>query len=170
MAGEVYIEDGTTITWADTGGTYAMTASALATVAARVGARGDLGAWPRPSLYRWYLETEWTSAPTIDGMLELYFGGWDNDTGPASPHGQLPATDTGYAAASAGLSKRKNLIFAGGVIAETAAVGPFSASGLVALPFRHASPLIYNGGSVALRTSTAATFLRLTPIYSQVQA
>jgi hypothetical protein len=170
MAGEVYIEDGSTITWGDSGQTYAMTLQNLATVAARVGARGDLGAWPRPAFYRWYLEVEWASAPTIDGMVELYFGGWDNDAGPANPQAQLPATDTAYAAASAGLSKRKNLLFAGGAVAETSAVGPFSASGLIALPFRYVSPFVYNGGSTALKNTSNACVLRLTPIYSQVQS
>jgi hypothetical protein len=170
MAGEVFVEDGSTITWGDSGQTYAMTLQNLATLAGRVGARADLGAWPRPLVWRWYMEVEWASAPTVDQAVELYFGGWDNDTGPASPVGQLPATDTGYAAGNAGLSKRKNLVLAGVVTAETAAVGPFSASGLIALPFRHASPLAYNGGGQALKNTSNACVLRLTPVYSQVQA
>jgi len=170
MAGEVYIEDGSTITWGDSGQTYAMTLQNLATVAGRVGARADLGAWPRPIAFRWYLEVEWASAPTIDQAVELYFGGWDNDTGPASPMGQLPATDTGYAAASAGLSKRKNLIVAGVVTAETAAVGPFSNGGIIGLPYRYVSPMIYNGGGQSLKNTANACVIRLTPIYSQVQS
>ncbi len=170
MAGEVYVEDGSAITWQDSTGTYAMTLQNLATVAARVGARADLGAWPRALAYRWYLEIEWASAPTIDQVVELYFGGWDNDTGPASPVGQLPATDIGYAAASAGLSKRKNLLLAGVVVAETAAVGPFSASGLIALPYRYVSPFIYNAAGVALKNTANSALLRVTPVYPQVQA
>ena len=170
MAGEVYIEDGTAITWGDSGTTYTMTLQNLATVAGRVGARADLGAWPRALMWRWYLELEFASAPTIDGTVELYFGGWDNDTGPASPHAQLPATDTGYAAASAGLSKRKNLPLAGVVVAETAAVGPFSASWLIVLPYRYASPLIYNGASQNLKNTANSAVLRITPVYPQVQA
>ena len=170
MAGEVWIEDGTPITWGDSGASYTMTLQNLATVAARVGARADLGAWPRSQVWRWYLEIEWASAPTIDQVVELYFGGWDNDTGPASPHAQLPATDTGYAAASAGLSKRKNLPLAGVVVAETAAVGPFSASGLISLPYRYASPFIYNGGGTALKNTANSAVLRITPVYPQVQA
>lgn len=170
MAGEVYIEDGSTITWQDSSGTYTMTLQNLATVAGRVGARADLGAWPRPLVYRWYMETEWAVAPTADQALELYFGLWDNDTGPASPQGQLPSTDQGYAAGAAGLSKRKNLILAGVVTAETAAVGPFSNSGLIALPARYVSPLVYNGGGQALKNTANATFIRLTPVYSQTQS
>lgn len=166
-----YIDVGSTIFWGDSAQTptYTMTLTALATVAARVGARADLGAWPRPATYRWYMEAEWTSAPTIDGLLELYFAGWDNDTGPANPQAQIPATDTGYAAAAAGLSKRKNMLFAGGVTIETSAVGPFSSSGLIVLPWRYVSPLIYNGGSVALATSTSKNFLRITPVYPEQQ-
>ena len=169
MTNAVYIEDGSVITWGDSGATYTMTLQNLATVAARVGARADLGAWPRPLVYRWYLEIEWASAPTIDLAVELYFGGWDNDTGPASPQAQLPATDTSYAAASAGLSKRKNLILAGTVVTETSAVGPFSNSGLIALPFRYVSPLIYNGGNQALKNTANACTLRLTPVFPDIQ-
>lgn len=163
-----YLRVGTTLVWADSGGDFAMTGANLATVAARVGARGDLGAWPHPAMFRWYLETEWASAPTIDGMLELYFGGWDSDS-PANPQAQLPATDTGYAAAAAGLSKRKNLLYAGGVTAETSAVGPFSSAGLIILPWRYVSPMIYNAGSTGLKNNAAATFLRLTPVYPEQQ-
>jgi hypothetical protein len=170
MAGEVYVEDGATITWGDSGQTYTMTLQNLATVAGRVGARADLGAWPRPLFFRWHLDVEWATAPTIDQAVELYFGGWDNDTGPANPQGQLPATDTGYAAGNAGLSKRKNLFFAGVVTAETAAVGPFSNSDIIRLPNRYVSPMIYNGGGTALKNTANACVLRLTPIYSQVQA
>lgn len=169
MAGEVYIEDGTAITWGDSGTTYAMTLQNLATVAGRVGARADLGAWPRPAMFRWYLEVEWASAPSVDQVVELYFGGWDTDT-PGYPVAQLPSTDTSYAAAAAGLSKRKNLLLAGVVTAETAAVGPFSAGGLIALPYRYVSPLIYNGGGTALKNTANSAILRLTPVYLQNQA
>jgi hypothetical protein len=170
MAGEVYVEDGATITWGDSGRTYVMTLQNLATVAGRVGARADLGAWPRPLFFRWYLEVEWALAPSIDQVVELYFGTWDNDTGPANPQAQLPATDTGYAAGAAGLSKRKNLRMVEPVVAETAAVGPFSNSGIVALPARYVSPFIFNGGGQALKNTANACLLRLTPIYSQLQA
>lgn len=171
MAGEIYVEDGSTITWGDSAGspTYTMTLQNLAAGAARVGARGDLGAWPRPLAWRWYLEVEWAVAPTIDQVVELYFGGWDSDS-PASAVGLLPATDTGYAAASAGLSKRKNLRWAGVVTAETAAVGPFSCGDLIALPYRYVSPFIFNGGSQALKNTANSCVLRLTPVYSQVQS
>lgn len=169
MAGELYLEDGTTITWQDSGGDYGMTLQNLATVAGRVGARGDLSAWPHAAFYRWYMEIEWAAAPTIDQAVELYFGGWDADT-PAYPTGQLPSTDTGYAAGAAGLSKRKNLMLAGVVTAETAAVGPFSAGGLIALPYRYVSPMVYNGGGQALKNTANANFVRLTPVYTQIQS
>lgn len=169
MTNPVYVEDGSVITWQDSGGTYTMTLQNLATVAARVGARADLGAWPRPPMFRWYVETEWATAPASGNGLELWFAGWDNDTGPASPQAQVPATDTGYAAGAAGLSKRRNMIYGGVVTAETAAVGPFSNSGLVLLPYRYVSPLVYNGGTTGLKNTANATFIRLTPVYPDIQ-
>ena len=169
MASAIKLNVGTTLTWKDSGGDYALTLSALATVAARVGAVADLGAWPRAAAWRWYMECEWTSAPTIDGTLDLHMGFWDNDTGPANPWGQLPSTDTGYAAAAAGLSKRKNLKYIGRVVVETSAVGPFSAGGVFMAPARYCSPLVYNAASVALATSSTKHFIRLTPIFPEGQ-
>jgi len=167
MPNPVYANIGTAQTWGDSGRTNTMTLSALATVAGRVGARGNFGAFPIPVGYLWYAESEWTSAPTIDGQFEWYLGGWDDQATPASPWGQLPATDTAYAGGAAGLSKRKNLLFLGGPIIETSAIGPFSAGGFVMFPFRHISPLAFNGGSVALATSTSKHFLRLTPVFAE---
>lgn len=169
MANPLYGRIGTPKTWGDSGRDYTMTLSALATVAARVGPRGDFGAFPIPIGYNWYLEAEWASAPTVDGQLEAYLGGWDDQSTPANPWGQLPSTDTGYAAAAAGLSKRKNLLFLSGPIIETSAVGPFSAGGFVLFPFRYISPMIYNNGSVALATSSTKHFFRLTPVYPEFQ-
>lgn len=169
MANAVYGRIGTPKTWGDSGRDYTMTLSALATVAGRVGARGDFGAFPIPIGYNWYAECEWTSAPTIDGMLEWYLGGWDDQATPANPWAQLPATDTAYAAAAAGLSKRKNLLLLGGPVAETSAIGPFSMGGFVPFAFRYVSPMAYNNGSVALATSTSKHFLRLTPVFAEIQ-
>lgn len=168
-ASAIYGRIGTRKKWVDSGGDYTMTFSALATVAGRVGARGDFGAFPIPIGYNWYAEAEWTSAPTIDGQLEFYLGGWDDQSTPANPWGQLPSTDTGYAAAAAGLSKRKNLLALGGPIVETSAVGPFSAGGFIIFPFRYISVMAYNNASVALKTSSSACFFCLTPVYPESQ-
>lgn len=168
MTNPVYVAVGTTITWTDSGGDYAMTLANLATLAGRVGARASLGGFPRQALYRWYGEFEWASAPSADQAVEVWFAGWDSAS-PAYPMGQVPATDTGYAAAAAGLSKRKNIIPAGQVIAETAAVGPFSGGGLIWLPYTHASPLVYNGGGQALKNTSGANFIRLTPVAPDIQ-
>ena len=169
MPNAVKYQIGTPQTWGDSGRTYTMTLSALATVAARVGPRGDFGAFPGIIGFNWYFECEWTSAPTIDGQAEVWLGGWDDQSTPANPWGQLPSTDTGYAAAAAGLSKRKNLLMLGGPIVETSAIGPFSTGGFVLFPYRYISPLVYNNASVALATSSTKHFLRLTPVYSEIQ-
>lgn len=169
-ASAIKLNVGTTLVWADSGGDYTMANTALATVAARLGPVGDLGAWPRAAMWRWYVETQWTSAPTIDGTLDLHVAFWDNDTGPAKPWAQAPSTDTGYAAAAAGLSKRKNMKFLGSVVAETSAVGPFSAGGVFLAPARYISPLLYNSASVALAASgTFPTIIRFTPIFPEAQ-
>ena len=168
MTNAVYGKLGTPQTWGDTTRTNTMTLSAMAAANARVGARGDFGAFPIPIGYNWYAETEWTSAPTIDGQLEWYLAGWDDQSTPANPHGQVASTDTSYTTA-AQLAKRKNLVMLGGPIIETSAVGPFSAGGFIVFPFRYVSPYAYNNGSVALKTNNTAHFLRLTPVYPDIQ-
>lgn len=168
MTNSVYGKIGTAKKWVDSGGDYTMTLSAMAAGNARVGARGDFGAFPIPIGYLWYAETEWTSAPTIDGQLEWYLAGWDDQSTPANPWGQVASTDTSYTTA-AQLAKRKNLLMLGGPIIETSAVGPFSAGGFVTFPFRYISPYAYNNGSVALKTSSSASYLRLTPVYPDIQ-
>jgi hypothetical protein len=165
----VYLNSGAIITWADSLGTYDMTNSALASGAARVGEQGDLGAGARPPTYVWQAETQWTSAPTLNQVVELYLALWADDDGAALPSGQVPASDTGYASGAAGVSKFKNLIPIGAICAETAAVGPFSAIGEVRIPTRYVSPFWINRGTPALATSTSLHKFRLIPKWPEGQ-
>lgn len=164
----VYLNSGALLDWGDTA-TYSMTLSGLASGAARVGEQVDLGAGARPATYVWQAEAQWTSAPTIDQVIELYLALWADDTGAALPAGQVPATDTGYASGAAGVSKFKSLIFIGVITAETAAVGPFSSIGEVRIPTRHVSPFWINRATPALATSTTLHRFRLAPKWPEGQ-
>jgi hypothetical protein len=158
---------GSTFLWQETSGNAVMTLKGLATLAARVGARLDLGAWPEARWFRWHMTVQFAVAPTSKRTIDLYFGGWDDEATPALPSGQIPSADTGYAAGAAGVSKKDNLLYAGRVIAETSAVGPFSAQGLIFVPNRYVSPFVYNAADQALVNTDNLNFVRLTRVYPE---
>lgn len=165
-ASAIKLNVGTTLQWKDSGGDYAITASSLAAVTGRIGAQGDLGAWPRAAAWRWYMEAQWVATPTADETLDLYAAFWDNDTGPAKPWAQVSASDSALTA-----TQRKNLKYIGSIVVESAAVGPFSAGGVFLAPARYISPAIYNA-SAAKALAAVGTFpflLRLTPIFPENQ-
>lgn len=158
---------GTTLTWKDSGGDYGITLSSLANSAGRVGAQGDLGAWPRAMRWRWYCETKWAANPTAGASLDWYLAPWDNDTGPANPWAQVGSTDSALAA----LTQRFNLWPIGSVVAETAGTGTFSKGGLIEnIPYRYISPVAVNVGGAALAAvGTFPTIFRLTPVLDEIQ-
>lgn len=167
MVNAVYFNQGTAKTWLDSGGDYAITASSLGIASGRVGARGDLGAWPHATLYRWYMEAQWAATPAALDRLELYLALWDNDTGPADPYGGVASTDS----ALTSVTQAYNMLFAGAIVCETAAVGPFGGGGIINIPARYVSPVVINRSATkALVASGTFPFaLRLTPIYPEVQ-
>lgn len=166
MANLVKLNVGTTLTWKDSGGDYVITASSLAAITGRGGAVGDLGAWPHARRFRWYLETAWVANPTAGQGLELWFALWDNDTGPAMPWGQVSAAD-----AAVTLAQLQNCMPAGQVIAEAAATSLYSSGGVVDLPARYVTPILYNNSTTKALAAvgTTPTILRLTPIMDEIQ-
>lgn len=166
MVNPVKLNVGTALVWRDSGGDYALTADGLAATAGRIGARGDLGAWPRAKWWRWYLETAWAATPTADQTLEFWIAPWDTDT-PAFPFAQVAATDS----ALASVTVLKNCINVGSVIVQSASTAIMSSGGLIQLPYRYVSPILYNtSGTKALAAvGTTPTILRLTPVFDELQ-
>lgn len=167
MSNDIVQVAGTPITWRDSGGTYGMTLSGLAALAGRVGARGDLGAWPRTMLYRWYIETAWASNPTANETLDFYLSLWDDEATPANPWGQVGATDSALAASTV----RSNLQLVGSVTVEAASTSKYSMGGIILIPGRYISPVLFNGsnGKALAVSGTTPTILTLTPIKDQIQ-
>jgi hypothetical protein len=167
MTNAILQRAGTPIIWKDSGGDYAITASSLGALAGRVGARGDLGVWPRATTYRWYLETAWVANPVANETLDFYLSLWDNDTGPANPWAQVGATDSALAASTV----RSNLLLVGSVTVEAATANLYSAGGVIVIPARYISPVLFNGsnGKALAAVGTTPTVLRLTPIYDEIQ-
>lgn len=165
MASALKWNVGTALTWRDSGGDYLMTLTALAAQAGRIGARGDLGAWPHANTFRWYLETAWVSTPVQNETLDFYVAGWDTDT-PGSSWAQVGSGDAALVA-----TQRANLRYVGSVTAETATTGVFSSGGIVTLPFRYVSPALWNNSAARALAAvgTTPTILRLTPTFPEAQ-
>jgi hypothetical protein len=162
----IFHDQGSTTTWRDSGGTYAITMDALAAGAGRVGARGDLGAWPHGILWRWYLETAWAANPVANETLDFFLALWDSDT-PASPWAQVASTDSALSSAA----QRNNLRYVGSAVAQSAGTGVMSSGGVVLIPARYISPVLYNASAAKALAAvgTTPTILRITPLYPQAQ-
>jgi hypothetical protein len=165
MASAELVQIGTPITWRDSGGTYGITLSSLANGAARIGARGDLSAYPNPFMYRWSFQTQWVATPTQYRGADIFFVPWDDDATPGIAFGNIGATD-----AAGTITDRFNLIYAGSVRVSAAVTTPMISGGLIELPYRYVSPFIYNDGNAAFAASgTFASILTLTPVYREGQ-
>jgi hypothetical protein len=163
----ILFNSGTTFIWRETGGNGLVTLKGLGALAARVGERVNLGVGLQARWFKWHATVQFAVAPTAKRAVDIHLGCWDDEATPALPAGQLPATDTGYAAGSAGVSKKDNLRFVGRVIAETSAVGPFSAEGLVLVPGAYGSPFFYNGADQALVNTDNLNLFRLTRFFPE---
>lgn len=166
MVNQVKQNVGTAFTWRDSGGDYAITMSSLAAVSGRIGARGDLGAWPRAYRWRWYLETAWAANPVAGETLDFYLALWDTDT-PGSPWAQVAATDSALT-----VTQRANLWYIGSTTAETAGTGIMSTGGLIEnISTRYISPVLYNASAAKALAAvgTTPTILRITPLVDEIQ-
>lgn len=161
-----YINTGTPLIWKATGGDFAFTPASVANGAGRLGAVGDLGAFPRAAWYRWYAETQCQATPTALRYVDLYLAWWNDPTGPAEPDGGVGASDAAFATAN----DLRNLKWLGNIVVDAAAGNTvFQASGLVYLPVRHVSPVWWNATGAALTADDAEHVFKLTPVYDLAQ-
>lgn len=166
VASAIKLNVGATLVWRPTTGDYTLNSSSLAAVTGRIGAVGDLGAWPRSPWLRWYSETAWLSAPVANETLDFHVAGWDNDTGPASPWAQVASTDSALTA-----TQRQNMKYIGSVVAESAGTGIFSSGGWFFWPFRYLTPILYNASAAKALAGfgTQNTIIRITSFHNEAQ-
>lgn len=173
-AGDALWRTGTAIVLKDTGTPsatlYVWGIKGLASGAARVSPRIDLGADPRPGLYDVALHNQWATAPTINQVCSWYAAQWHDDAGPSLPDGLVPAADTLYANGTAGVQKFKNMMLLANVKAETAAAGPFLTSVQVPFVRRWISLMCINWGTPNLVNIDDLNFARITAAYPQIQS
>lgn len=168
--GDILIRLGTPFILRDTvGGAAQWAVKNTLTLAGRLSPIIDLGAAPRPSLYDIFRQVQWATAPVSKATADWFLFEWHNDTGPANPDGQVPSIDTAYADASAGLEKADNGRVIGSIVAETAAVGPFSGTSQLTILRRYISIMVINKAGVSFANVDDLTFARITPVYDQIQ-
>lgn len=166
MANEAYIAVGTAITvHGAAGATYAWSMEGITNGAGRVAAQIDLGASPRPGLYRWACECQFQATPTQGKGLELYIA-TAPDHASSRIDGDVGTTD----AALGDVDMRRNLEFIGTVISENAAASEkCNASGIVEITSRYVSLVGYNDSGATINATDSNFYFSLTPISWQAQ-
>lgn len=166
MANEAYIKNGTAILFGgEAGATVAFSMESVANGAGRVSTQHDLGADPRPGLYKWSCEVQWQATPTQGAVLELYAAGApDGDA--TQIDGDIGNTD----AALGDVDMRRNLRWIGAVVSENAAASEKCvASGILEWPHRYISIVGYNAGGATINATDTNFRFDLQPFYWQGQ-
>lgn len=166
MANEAYIAVGTSILFnGEAGADVAFSMEGVTNGNGRVSAQKDLGATPRPGLYRWSCEVQWQATPTQGAVLELYAAGAP-DADSTQIDGDVGASD----AALGDVDMRRNLRYIGCVVSENAAASEKCvASGEFEWPHRYISIVGYNAGGASINATDSNFRFDLTPISWQSQ-
>lgn len=166
MANEAYIKTGTALLISGAAGAdYAWSVEGLTNANGRVSAQIDLGASPRPGLYKWSCECQFQATPTQGAGLELYKAGApDGDS--TQIDGDIGATD----AALGDIDMRRNLQPIGAVISENAAASePCVASGVFEHADRYLSLVAYDASGATVNATDTNFIFTLQPYSWQAQ-
>ncbi len=162
MANLIFQNEGTIISWKDSGGTLVITSNNLAAGAGRQGARHDFGTGARSPRFAWRLGVEFETQPVVGEVVRIYAKTSDG-TDPDNDDG------TGDAAVSAE-DKLKNLTQIGSLIVDEAVVDvQMAASGFILLPHRYFQPVIWNATADNLQATDNINVFTLTPVPFEVQ-
>lgn len=171
----IYDVVGTRKVWKSSGGDGVLTFTSVANAAGRLGDRVDLGdllvanTAARATLFRWYVTTKMQATGlTLNNTIDLYFARWNDDTSGAAaqPDGNVGASDAAFATAALLV----NLMYVGSVIVDsTAGSTLLQRSGLIYLPYRYVSPVLWNASGATASATATDTQIWLTPVNPQAQ-
>lgn len=154
----------------NTGGTGTFTGSSVANNAGRLSARIDMGAYPRPILWRWYAETQLqASTPVVGATVDFYLVTWDDETTPGRGQGGITtATDSAF-------STENDLLNLGGPfgsirVRSTSADVLHSNSGILIIPTRYISVVMWNRSGATTTADATEHSIRFTPYIPEAQA
>lgn len=166
MANEAFIKTGTALLISGVAGAdYAWSVEGLANNAGRVSAQIDLGASPRPGLYKWSCKLQFQATPTQGLGLELYKAGAP-DSDATQIDGDIGSTD----AALGDNDMRRNLVQFGYVVSENAAASePCIASGYFTHPDRYISLVAFDASGASVNATDTNFVFYLQPYSWQSQ-
>jgi len=162
MPNLIYVNEGTPITWKNTGGTELLTLTSVATVAGRQGALHDFGVAARSLEHAWRAWVKFATTPVVGDVIEIYWKTSDG-TSPDNDDG------TGDIAVSS-IDKLKNLQLLGFIVVDEASTAPvFTASGFFNIYHRHGSPVFWNATADSLSSTATDHGFSATPVPMEVQ-
>jgi hypothetical protein len=173
VASNLYFTVGTTKKWKSSGGDAVITFTSVANAAGRLGGRLDLGdllvadVLARAGWYRWYVTTKMQATGlTIGNTIDLYWAGWNDDVTPGNPDGNVGSADAAFPT----VALLNNLKLAGSVVVDsTAGATVLAKGGIVFLPYRYVSPVLWNGSGATASATATDTEIWLTPFNTQAQ-
>jgi len=168
MANLIHQNQGTILTWADSGGTHAITLVGLATVSGRQGVEHDFGVAAVGTRFMWLAQVQFdtATAPVVGETVDIYLktapdgDNYDNDDG--------DGTDI----AVSNIDKLKNLHYLGSIVVDQAAVDvPMQASGHVNIRAEKVAPVFWNATADTLDADCGTTDLKfsLIPVPLEIQ-
>jgi len=169
VANLIQQNQGTVITWADSGGTHVITLKGLASGTGRQGVEHDFGVAVVATRFMWIAQVQFdtATAPVVGETIDIYLktapdgDNYDNDDG--------DGTDIAVSAED----KLKNLWFLGSIIVDEAAADvPMQASGgPIEIGAEKVQPVFWNASADNLDDDTSTTDLKfiLIPIPLEIQ-
>ncbi len=168
MANLILQNQGTIISWADSGATHVITLKGLATGTGRQGVEHDFGVAAVATRFMWLAQVQFDTAtpPVVGEIVEIHLKrspdgvNYDNDDG--------DGTDI----AVSNINKLKNLELLGVIVVDEAAADvKMQASGLITIGAEKIAPVIWNATADTLDDDASTTDLKfiLIPIPLEVQ-
>lgn len=171
MTSNIYLNPGTKKVWTSSGGDFTLDysngGSGVANGAGRLGAQGDLGAAPRPGLYRYFGQFKMqASGLAVGNTVDMYLAFWDLETSPTVADGGITSTTDG-AYSTANLYRNFQRLKP--VIIDQTGANTYYRSGVVLIPTRYVSPVILNNSGATSDTTGTNHKFTLTPVNWQSQ-
>lgn len=168
MANLIKQNQGTIITWADSGATHAITLKGLASGTGRQGVEHDFGVAAVEREFAWFAQVQFdtATAPVVGETVDIYLktapdgANYDNDDG--------DGTDIAVSAED----KLKNLTFLGSIVVDEAAADvKMQTSGLIEIAAEKVAPVFWNATADTLDDDASTTDLKfsLIPVPLEIQ-
>jgi len=156
------------LTFKASGGTSVWTPTSVGAGAGRISAVMDLGAAPRPRLYRWRMQTRWVATLAAGDMLRVYLITSNASATTANNDGGVAFGDAAMSVETYAINSYQ---FLGAVIAGVAEDKNECASGTVEILDRYIGVMCWNASATKALSGTAGDHvLTLTPVMDEIEA